>query len=341
MAGTGPQVAASATTPDAGEGGVFGTWTSKAPLPVAIAEVGVGQLGGRVYVIGGTAQAGVGAPTAASQFNLAYDPSTDSWEERAPLPHALSHVGVTSLDGTLYAIGGITDNVHMGPRDSTLAYDPATDQWSELPPFSTPRGSLGVVAVDGRVHILGGLNAQEVEKISPPGGPELSVGIGTARTHEVYDAASGTWTEASPLPGPARGHMGVAALDGNIHVFGGRINDYTDMLDRHDVYDPMADTWLVAAPLPRPRSAGAFTVLEGLVIYAGGECKPGGGLFTPNAFEDVTAYDADTDTWQVLTSLPQGRHAFGAATVDGVAYFAGGALLCGGGTSTDLLALTL
>ncbi len=320
---------------------VGGTWTTRAPLPVAIAEVGVAQLGGRVYVVGGTAQHGGGPPTPVSSFNLAYDPSTDTWEERAPLPHSLSHVGVTSLDGTLYAMGGITDNVHLGPRSFALSYDPTTDEWSELPPFSSPRGSLGVVAVDGQVHILGGLNAQQVVTVSPPGGPSITVGIGTVTTHEVYDPASATWTEAKPLPGPPRGHMGVAVLGGNVHVFGGRINDYTDMLDRHDVYDPVADAWTVAAPLPQPRSAGAFTVLEGLIIYAGGECKPGGGLFTPNAFEDVTAYDADADSWQTLTSLPQGRHAFGAATLGCVAYFAGGTLLCGGGTSTDLLTLTL
>ena len=83
-------------------------------------------------------------------------------------------------------------------------------------------------------------------------------------------------------------------------------------------------------------------MLNGLIIYAGGECKPGGEIASRNAFEDVSAYNPKTDTWVPLTPLPQGRHAFGAATAADVAYFAGGALVCGGGVSTtELLGMTL
>jgi N-acetylneuraminic acid mutarotase len=319
-----------------------GSWAKKAALPVAIAEVGVGQLDGKVYVVGGTEQHGDAAPTAASSLTMAYDPALDKWEERAPLPHPLSHVGVTVLGGQLYAIGGLTANVHMGPQNLAFSYEPNGDRWHELPPISKPRGSVAVAAVGGQVHIFGGRTSDKVMKISPPGEPDLLVGIGTVTTHEVYDPAAGEWSTAEPLPGPARDHMGIAVLDGKVHVFGGRVNDFSDLLDRHDVYDPETGTWTSARPLPRRRSAGAFTVLNGLIIYAGGECKPGGEIFTANAFDDVDAYDPRADSWAALTPLPQGRHAFGAATVAGVAYFAGGSLVCGGGvTTTDLLALTL
>lgn len=297
-----------------------GAWTHKTPIPVAISEVGVGQIDGKVYVIGGTDKTGQ-----ATNFNLTYDPATDRWEERATLPRALHHIGVTALGGKLYAIGGLTANVHIGPQSLTLSYDPKLDRWSELEPLSSPRGSLGVAAVAGKIHIFGG-------RKSP---------TSTVTTHDVYDPVSGKWTQRTPLSGPPRDHMGIAVVEEKIHVFGGRINDYNDMLDRHDVYEPNTDTWTTAASLPRPRSAGAFVVLNGRIIYAGGECKPGGRPFTPNAFDDVDAYDTKTGTWSSLTPLPEGRHAFGAAAVDGVAYFAGGALLCGGGASADLLALTI
>jgi len=42
-----------------------------------------------------------------------------------------------------------------------------------------------------------------------------------------------------------------------------------------------------------------------------------------------------------LPALPKARHAFGAATVGNVAYFAGGAPVCGGGAMTEMLSLTL
>jgi N-acetylneuraminic acid mutarotase len=317
-----------------------GVWARKAAIPVAVSEVGVGQINGKIFVVGGAQQHGDRPPTAASTLNMMYDPAIDCWQERAPLPLALSHVGVSELDGILYAVGGLTGNVHLGPQRLALAYDPTNDRWNELPPMSSPRGSVAVAALDGRIHAFGGRSSDTVVKISPPGTPEMLAGIGTVSTHEIFDTTSGRWTRRQPLPGPPRDHMGIAVLNEQIHVFGGRVNDFSDLLDRHDVYDAEADTWASAAPLPRPRSAGAFTVLDGLIIYAGGECKPGGQPFTPDTFEDVEAYDPTTDSWTTLTPLPQGRHAFGAATVEGVAYFAGGAFVCGGGASTDLLSFT-
>jgi len=316
-----------------------GTWTRKAPMPVAVSEVGVAEVDGKIYVVGGT-ERGEGGEVA-SALNLMYDPAADRWHKRSPLPRALSHVGVVGCEGKLYAIGGLAGNVHIGPQSQATVYDPVVDRWDELPPLSSRRGSVAVAAVNGRIHVIGGRSSEKVVKVSAPGRPDMLVGIGTVNTHEVYDLAAGRWSQRRPLPGPSRDHMGIAVLDGKIHAFGGRINDYSDLLDRHDVYDPVTDTWTSAAALPRPRSAGASAVLNGLAIYAGGECKPGGQPFSANAFEDVSAYDITTDSWSDLALMPQARHAFGGATVSGLAYFAGGSLVCGGGVSTDLLSLTL
>lgn len=312
------------------------SWVRRAALPVAISEVGVTALGDHVHVVGGTDDAG-----RATTLHLAYDPIVDAWEKRAPLPKAMHHVAVTSLSGRLFAVGGLTANVHIGPQDSALVYDPSEDNWDELAPLPVPRGSIGLAAIGGTIHAFGGRSSESVIRISPPDAPEVLSGVGTVTRHELFEPASGTWNVSEPLPGPPRDHMGIAVLDGRIHVFGGRINDYHDMLDRHDVYDPTSGRWSTAASLPRARSAGAFTVVDGRIVYVGGECKPGGEPFTANAFDDVDVYDAETDSWVPLTPLPEGRHAFGGATINGVAYFAGGALVCGGGASTDMLALSL
>jgi len=311
-------------------------WTRRAALPVAISEVGVASVARRLHVVGGTDGDGN-----ATTLHLAYDPVSDVWERRAPLPKAMHHVAVTETGGRLYAIGGLSENVHLDPHDSTLVYDPGDDRWSELAPLPVPRGSIGIASVGGKIHTFGGRSSDRVESISPPGGHGMHLGIGTVANHEVFDPLSDTWSGAEPLPGPPRDHMGVAALDDKIHVFGGRREDYTNMLDRHDVYDTTSGEWTGAARLPRPRSAGAFVVLGGRIVYAGGECKPGGVPFSFNTFEDVDAYDPNSDTWMALPPLPEGRHAFGAASIDGIAYFAGGALVCGGGASSDLLALSL
>lgn len=330
------------------------TWTEKAPIPVGMAEVGVAELDGKVYAIGGTEQEPDLPPVFVSSLNMMYDPARDAWQARAPLPHASTHVGVAALDGKLYAIGGFANIVHMEPQDSAFVYDPQTDAWSALPGLSTPRGSVAVAAVGGKIHAFGGRESTQVVKVPLP--PEqadlfegdLFEGFGTVTTHEVFDPATRRWSEAAPVPGPARDHVGIAVLGGKVHLFGGRTADVVDNLGRHDVYDPATDTWASAAPLPRPRSSGAYTVLDGLIVYAGGECKPGSEPNTPStdgdantAYDDVSAYDPAGDRWVSLAPLPGARHAFGAATVGDTTYFVGGAPVCGGGTVTDTLALKL
>ncbi len=111
----------------------------KAPLTVGRAEIGVAALDGKVYALGGTAQAGDGKSVWNSTLNSIYDPKTDMWKDEAPLPTGLSHIGVATLDGKLYAIGGFTDVVHMRPQALAFVYDPKVDRWSALPNISTSR----------------------------------------------------------------------------------------------------------------------------------------------------------------------------------------------------------
>jgi len=295
---------------------------------------------GELYAIGGSEQQGK-QQQESSTLTLRYDPMANSWQEMAALPHRLSHAGVASLDGKIYAIGGFTDAIHIGPQHTAYVYDPRTNHWSDIPPLAQARGSIAVTAVDGKIHIFGGRTSSQITTIpGKNGAPALQAGFGTVNTHEVYDPATNLWSSAAPIPGQPRDHMGIAVVNGKVHLFGGRVADVTDNLARHDVYDPATDRWTTAAPLPKPRSSGAYTVLDGRIVYAGGECKPGGAAFTPNVFDDVTEYDPATDHWTTLIPLPRARHAFGAATIGDTAYFVGGAPLCGGGTSTSVFALT-
>lgn len=179
-----------------------------------------------------------------------------------------------------------------------------TDRWSALPPVAPPRGSIAVAAGGGRLHIFGDrVSTKVVKEPSKPGEPQFSAGFGTVGTHQVFDPATNRWSDAAPIPGEPRDHMGVAVLDGKIHLFGGRVADTIDNLARHDMFGPATGRWTRAAPLPTPRSSGAYTVLGGRIFYAGGECKPGGQPFTPNVFADVTAYDPRADTWATLPKL--------------------------------------
>ena len=234
------------------------------------------------------------------------------------MPQGASHVGAAALNGKLYVAGGFTANVHLGPIDRFYVYDPATNRWQALAPLSSPRGSVGLAAVAGKIHAIGGR------------GPDQK----TVATHDVYDPATGKWTSAAPLP-VARDHFGIVVEGGRIHVVGGRTGATVDNVALHDVFDPATGKWTPAAPMPTARSSGAAAVYRGFIVYAGGECKDATARTT---FYENEAFDTKTGRWIVLARLPQGLHAFGAASVGANVYFLGGTHGCGGdGPSKDVL----
>jgi len=289
-----------------------GTWSTKAPLPTKRFEVGVVELGGKIYVVGGESN---GKP--ATGLNTEYDPTTNRWRDLALMPHVTSHPGIAAANGKIYVLGGFTGVPHIGAMSIAFEYDVASDKWRALPALSSPRASISAAFVDGKLHAIGGRGLDQV----------------TVRTHEVYNPATGKWSKAAPLP-VARDHSGVAVVDGKIHIIGGRTDAFTDLVKLHDVYDPKTDTWKSAAPLPTARSGGATVEYHGLILYVGGECK---NAKTGEGFTENEAYDPKTDMWQTLAPIPGQRNGFGGAVVGEHAYFAGGSIGCGGSPTSDRL----
>jgi N-acetylneuraminic acid mutarotase len=303
--------------PSRAQASLPGTWMKKHPLPTVRSEIYAAAAGGKLYVIGGQ-----NAERSDLYVNDEYDPATDSWRERAGMPHGMNHAAMTALDGKIYMAGGFAFPIHVAAHDLFFVYDPATDQWKNLAPLSSPRASVGLVALDGKIHAIGGRGLDKV----------------TVATHEIYDPATNKWTQAAPLP-VARDHAGVIAVDGKIHVVGGRTKEPADNTALHDIYDPKTDRWTSAPPLPEPRSAGAAIYYRGLIIYAGGECK------NNKPFVLNEAFDPESGKWSELAPLPGARHGFGGAVIGDTAYFAGGwtgsEVRCADKPTDELLAFTL
>src|SRR2546427_1478798 len=77
-------------------------WGAKAAALLKRTEVAVAAVRGKVYVVGGF-QPGLPFITPAVEE---YDPATDTWRERAPLPSGLHHAGIGVVNDRLYVIGG-------------------------------------------------------------------------------------------------------------------------------------------------------------------------------------------------------------------------------------------
>lgn len=298
----------------------LGSWAMRSPLPEPRNEVVAAAVNDRIYVLGGSVSG-----NSHLTRNEEYDPATDIWRVRAPLPSGASHMTAAVLNGKIYAIGGFVGRDHVGAVDHVLEYDPLSDAWRPIAPLNTRRGSVGAAALDGRIHAIGG-------RVTTDSGDWHSRGL--VATHEVYDPATGRWSEATPLP-KARDHMVVVAVGGRIHAAGGRVGGNDDMVDWHDVYDPATRSWTAAAPLPTARGGVAGVRFGNLILVTGGEDEK-------RAYAENEAYDIRTGRWSKLAQLPQARHGHGVAAVGATVYAAGGALQKGAGDTTgQVLAFTL
>lgn len=274
-------------------------------MPYARTEVGVAQLEGRIYVIGGFGQA------ADQRVVQVYDISRDSWSTAAPLPIGLNHAGAVALGGRLYVIGGFLDS--GGASADCYAYDPSSNGWKKIAPLPSPRGSPAVAVLDGKIHAVGGNDR------------------GSITAHDVYDPARDAWTSRAPLP-VGRDHLALVAdaASGKLYAFGGRIGTYAHNTDYVDAYDPATDTWAERSRMPTARSGIAAASVSGTIYVIGGENPRG-------VFTQVEAYDPASDRWSQATPLPTGRHGTGAVSIGGMLYLPAGGAVNGGSRPTDTL----
>jgi len=127
---------------------VTDTWTFKEPMPTPRAYFGIAVYQNRIYVIGGTAEWGANglSPTGA---NVVYDPATDTWETKTPMPTPRIGVRANVVDGKIYLIGG--------KSNATEVYDPATDSWTTKADILTPRVMGSACVFDKRIYFMGGV----------------------------------------------------------------------------------------------------------------------------------------------------------------------------------------
>lgn len=290
-----------------------GSWRTAAPIPTKRTEVVAAALEGKIYVVGGFEKPSLGnvMSFAITRSVEMYDPATDRWASKAPLPVGLHHVGIGIVGGRLYVIGGYSKSglSVWNPVATVYAYDSATDSWTERASMPTARGALSVTEHDGKLYALGGYDRK----------------ANNAQV-EVYDPLHNVWTTAAPMPTPCD-HLAAATIAGKIYAIGGRLDgDYSRNLAVTERYDPVNDRWTRVADLPTARSGITAAVIEGKIYVMGGEGAAG-------TFNENEAYDPTHNVWQRMAPMPTARHGLGSAVVQGRIYVISGGPTPGGSFS--------
>jgi len=244
-------------------------WTSKASMPVGLHHVGIGVAGGRLYVIGGYSKSGLSVWNPVATV-YAYDPTTDSWTERASMPTARGALSVTEHDGKLYALGGYDRKANNAQVE---VYDPLHNVWTTAAPMPTPRDHLGAATIAGKIYAIGGRLDGDYSR-------NLAV-------TERYDPVNDRWTRVADLP-TARSGITAAVIEGKIYVMGGE--GAAGTFKENEVYDPVHNVWRrLAPPMPTARHGLGSAVVQGRIYVISGGPTPGGSfsdlneVFTPPA----------------------------------------------------------
>jgi N-acetylneuraminic acid mutarotase len=177
------------------------SWRTLPKLSSLRASPSAVALGGKIHIIGGRGPDAVTLPT-----HEVFDPATEQYSVRAPLPKGRDHAGLIVVAGKIHAIGGRL----LGPDTNQTfhdVYDPATDAWTPAAPLLTARSSFGLTEYRGMILVVGGEN-------------EIMGPAGAYKENEGYDLKTGQWVKLAPLPG-GRHAMGTATVGAAAYFAGG------------------------------------------------------------------------------------------------------------------------
>jgi N-acetylneuraminic acid mutarotase len=197
---------------------VTDTWETMESMPTASANLDANVAGDKIYLICGLKYSGI--PPTFTQYadeNQVYDPSTDSWSTRMPIP----------IGNWGYASAVVDNKIHVIGVDLTQIYDPETDMWasgtsSPMLVFSAAAGATVGGLAPKRIYVFGGM--YEYSNIA-------------SNLTQVYDPEADTWTTGTPMPTPRWG-LGVAVVNDELYAIGGKTGEGDNFSAVNEKYTP-------------------------------------------------------------------------------------------------------
>lgn len=129
-------------------------------------------------------------------------------------------------------------------------------------------------------------------------GTGREVGFGCTRDFYIYDEATQSWGNSSPLPaGKDRQYASATSYNGKGYLFGG-IDCAGNYLNDFWTYDPLTDNWTELSVFPAAGRAGmvAFLLNDSWFVV--------GGKNTNGTLNEVWTYNFTSQTWVQKNNIP-------------------------------------
>lgn len=192
------------------------SWNSLHPILTPRQHISCAVVDGKIYVAGGLMNApGSSTPAKWSFDNITdknemYDPLTDRWEEKAPMPTKRHGAFMAAVNGKIYVIGGMGNEKDIWRTLSTVEmYDPKTNKWETRKSLPAPRDGFSLSVINDKIYVIGGFSVSE-----------------TVSSVYVYDTKKDVWDTSSDFPNVENGSAACATLGNIIYVMGGCDKNY-------------------------------------------------------------------------------------------------------------------
>ena len=241
------------------------TWTAIKDFPLEKYLFGRAEtVNGKIYIFGGVEN--FGSNYKAIDAMIEYDPATDTYTQKTPIPKTQGMPGSAVLNDNIYVIAGNGNTASVYLTDVQV-YDPATDSWFSNTDYPRDVVYIGATAVGDKIVCMGGFNVN----YSP------SRYIADTYIGELVDGAL-EWTKGAdagvgPVIFPAAG-----GHDGKAYFVGGRpaADGNLPATQRGYAYDIASDTWEALEMKPTGVQGLSQTpVIDGNMYFVGGSNRNG------------------------------------------------------------------
>jgi len=239
---------------------------------VGVSGAGVRLTDGRVLLVGD-----IDGSTRAELF----DPATGTVSTTGSTSRPMAHPTATLLtDGRVLVVDEREPVAEL--------YDPATGTFSRTGAMARPHEDFtATLLMDGRVLIAGGwdTNGSVVDGVFFTSEPAR-----LATVAEIFDPASGSFTQIGPMVAARVYHFAVGLGDGRVLIGGGSSSTRSDagsggivepIAFIAELFDPRTGTFVPTGALATPRyGAGAILLPDGRVLVIGSTHPAGTGIAT-------------------------------------------------------------
>lgn len=238
------------------------TWILKTSMPTPRSNFAIAACKNKIYCIGGI----IGYKlddnyhlfnvSLTSGANEVYDPATDTWETKAPMPTAGSNMIANVVNDKIYIFDGTANWV----------YDPASESWSTKAPAPIQVGGYPSAVVDNKIYVISNYSPVQIydtltdswsqgtrsPRLDPNGLASATTGIfapkriylfavaqygwvpygysditgPSRRTNFIYNPETDRWSAGTIIP-TFRADFGVAEVNDKLYAVGGYV--YEDL----------------------------------------------------------------------------------------------------------------